>query len=286
MPGLDVRFWPEIGERTDIVYAAVGALPTGVLAGFPRLHLIASLFAGQDVLLADRQLPDVPIFRTDDPAGDASFVECVLTHVLRHHRRLPEYAAQQQERTWSRLTLKRAADRSVGLMGLGSIGGPAARKLVDYGFKVRGWTRRPHTMAGVENFVGPEGLPPFLSDTEILVNLLPFTPATENILRHESLTMLPPGAGLVNLARGQHLVELDLLRLLDTGHLSAATLDVFVTEPLPADSPFWTHPRVTITPHASRELDIDGIASRIAAAIRRFELGEPFGPLVNRDVGY
>lgn len=286
-PGVDVQCWPDVGDRSAIEFALIGALSHGELARLPRLALIASIFAGQDLLLADPELPPhVPIVRTDDRDGDPMIAEYVLLHVLRHHRNLPAYARAQAERRWGRLPQPYAAQRRVGVMGLGPIGLRAARSVRAMGFDVAGWTRRSREIAGIPTFHGAEQLAEFLRRTEILVNLLPLTRETEDLLNGERFGQLPKGAALVNAGRGQHVVDGDLLAALDSGHLEAATLDAFRKEPLPPEHPFWSHPRITITPHAARRLDISGIVHRAVEQWRRLQRGDALQNVVDRAAGY
>ena len=287
LPGVEIRLWPDVGDRRSIEYAVVGSLPPGELARLPRLRLIASLFAGQDLLLSDEMLPPaVPIVRTDNPDGDPMMSEFVVLHVLRHHRHMPAYAMAQSRREWRQIRQPRAGDRRVGIMGLGPIGLGAARALRGLGFAIAGWTRRAREEEGIETFHGRAQFPAFLARSEIIVNLLPLTPQTEDILDATAFAMLPRGASVINLGRGQHLVDEDLLGAIATGHIVAATLDVFRIEPLPAESHFWTNPAITVTPHVARRLDVEGIARRVAEQVRRLDEGRPLENLVDRVAGY
>lgn len=286
MPGLDVRLYPEFGDVRDIEAAAVARIPPGFLATLPKLKLIVSLFAGQETLLADQTLPNVPIVRAGNPAGDMMMNETALLHVLRHHRFLPDYALQQQRREWKRLPLMRTAERKVGVMGLGQIGLPVAQYLAQHGFEVAGWSRTEKRAPGLALFVGPEQFPAFLARSEILVDLLPVTAETIDLLDREIFRQLPKGAHFINLARGAHVVERDLIDALDQGQLAAATLDVFREEPLPKESPLWAHPQITVMPHVSRRHDPADIVPRIAENLRRLQRGEPLLQLVDRQAGY
>lgn len=286
MPDLDVRCWPDVGDPADIEAIAIIALPPGELAKFPNLRLILSLTAGTDALLSDPDLPDVPIVRAGDPAGDVMMNETALLHVLRHHRNMPEYLRQQASRTWKKLPLKRAQDRTVGVMGLGAIGLACADTIASIGFKVAGWVRSPRTIETIEAFAGRERLPAFLARSEILLNLLPLTPETRGIINAETLAHLPADASVINLGRGEHVVEADLMAALDSGHLAGATLDVFPKEPLPSDSPLWAHPKITVMPHVARRLDPSDLAPRIAAILRDFRAGKPLSQAVDRRRGY
>jgi glyoxylate/hydroxypyruvate reductase len=287
LPGRELRYFPDVGDPAAIDVAAVARVPRGFLASLPNLRLICSLFAGQEVLLADPTLPkDVPIVRTGNLDGDRMMDENALLHVLRHHRGLPDYALAQQRREWKRTRVLRPYERTVGVMGLGPIGLGVAKRLRDHGFKVAAWARSKRAVDGIEVFAGREELARFLGRSEIVVCLLPLTRETENILDRAAFAAMPKGGAIVNLARGQHVVEQDLMAALDAGHLAAATLDVFREEPLPSESPIWAHPRITVMPHVSRRHDPGDIVPRIAEHVERLERGEKPQQLVDRVLGY
>jgi glyoxylate/hydroxypyruvate reductase len=286
MPDLEIRCWPDVGDPADIEAVALVALPPGTLRTFPNLRLILSLTAGTDSLMRDRDLPDVPIVRAGDPAGDAMMNETALLHVLRHHRNMPDYLRAQARREWKRLPVRRASERKVGVMGLGTIGLACAETVASLGFQVAGWVRRQRDAGAIEIFAGSGQLPAFLARSEILLNLLPLTPETRGIINAETLKMLPAGAAVINLGRGEHVVEADLMAALDSGHLAAATLDVYPVEPLPSDSPLWGHPRITVMPHVARRLDPSDLAPRVCAILRDFRAGKSLGQLVDRQRGY
>jgi glyoxylate/hydroxypyruvate reductase A len=284
---LDIRMWPEIGDPAEIDYALVWRPEPGLLAALPNLKLILSLGAGVDHLLGDPRLPrHLPIVRLVDPHMTAAMSEYVVLQVLRLHRRDLDYRAQQQAKEWRELDQKNAADRRVGILGFGELGQDAARKLRALGFDVAGWSRSAKTVAGIETYAGAAGLPPLLARSEILVCLLPLTAETEGILDARTLAQLPRGAALVNAARGAHLVEADLLAALASGHLSGAVLDVFGEEPLPADHPFWHHPRIVVTPHVAAFTNPATAAPVILDNIRRFEEGRPLLNRVDPARGY
>jgi glyoxylate/hydroxypyruvate reductase A len=287
MPGLELRLWPDAGDRSEIDVVAIGRFPSGELGSFRNLRLIIALQAGTERLLADPSLPEgVPIVRAGDPQGDPMMSETALLHVLRHHRDLPALQLAQARAEWLNLPVLRPSERSVGVLGLGPIGLAAARMLADFGFKVAGWVRSPRTVEGIEVFHGRGQLAAFLARSEIVVNLLPLTEETKGILSREAFGQLPKGASVINLGRGGHVVDADLITALDEGHLAAATLDVFHVEPLPHTDPLWRHPRVTVTPHCARRMDARGIVPRICAAVRRLRNGEPLQQLVDRTRGY
>ena len=277
---LKVRVWPEIGNPADIDYALVWRPEPGFLASLPNLKLILSLGAGVDHLLVDPQLPrHLPIVRLVDPHMTAAMSEYIVLQVLRLHRRDLDYRAQQEARAWRELDQQNAAERRVGILGLGELGQDAAKKLKALGFDVAGWSRSERTIAGVRCHAGVPGLTPLLGGSEILVCLLPLTAETEGILNARNLALLPRGAALVNAARGAHLVEEDLLAALASGQISAAVLDVFREEPLPADHPFWHHPRIVMTPHVAAFTNPATAAPIILDNIRLYEEGRP---LLNR----
>jgi glyoxylate/hydroxypyruvate reductase A len=287
LPDLDIRIWPNVGRREDILYAAVARLPDGALADLPNLRVICSLLAGQDSLLGDPRLPDVPVVRTDTEAGSSSITETVVMHVLRHYRRLPEYALQQARGEWSRISLPERVDTVVGFLGLGLLGLAAAEAVRGFGFKVCGWARRPRAIEGVEVFHGAAGLPAMLSRTNILVNVLPLTPETEGVLDRAALGVMPRGSALINIARGAHLPADALYWALDEGILSSATLDVFEPEPPPPSERVWSDPRITLTPHVARShIDLDSPIARIVDTIRADREGKPLISIVDRSAGY
>jgi glyoxylate/hydroxypyruvate reductase len=291
-PERELRFWPDrIGDRAGISYACAWQAPPGLLGGFPNLAAIFSLGAGVDHLLSDPDLPGVPIVRIVDPDLTMRMSEYVALHVLMHHRRQRLYDDQQRARLWREHDQAAADAVAVGVMGLGVLGTDAAAVLRRLGFHVAGWSRRPKTLPGIACFHGEGGLDAFLAGTEILVCLLPATPATAGILRLELFRKLrrdgaAGGAYLINAGRGALQIEADILAALEEGLLAGVTLDVFETEPLPAASPLWTHPRVTITPHNAAFSDPAALAANVLRQIERFEAGEPLEHVIDRDAGY
>jgi glyoxylate/hydroxypyruvate reductase len=279
---IDFRVWPESGPVEEIDYALAWHHAPGSLMAYPRLKAIFSLGAGVEQLLADKQLPkDVPIIRMVDRALTAGMTEYVLLHVLRAHRRVPEFEALQRRAEWVELEAPPAWERRIGILGLGVLGADAAVKLSALGFRIAGWSRSPKQIEQVVSYTGEDGLATVLSQSEILVCLLPLTRATRGILNAKTLALLPRGASLINAARGGHVVERDLLAALDAGHIAQATLDVTEEEPLPPGHPFWRHPRVTLTPHVASLTWPPTAAEHIVANIRRHDAGEVIGPLVD-----
>ncbi len=291
-PKRDIRLWPDrIGNPADVAYAAAWLPPHGAFGQFKNLRAIFSLGAGVDALLGDRSLPQVPVVRVIDPNLTMRMTEYVTLHVLLHHRRQRLYDAQQRERRWHEHAQPPASEVTVGIMGMGVLGRDAAGVLARIGFKVAGWSRTPKSLPGVETFHGAAGLESFLARTEILVCLLPHTPATEGILDLALLRKLKRdgalgGAYLVNAGRGMLQVDADILAALDEGALAGATLDVFPTEPLPPASQLWTHREVTITPHNSAASVPEEVVAYIVNQIERFEAGKGLQNVIDRASGY
>jgi glyoxylate/hydroxypyruvate reductase A len=287
-----VLLLPDAGfDPAEIHYAAVWKPNPGELAAFPNLRVIFNLGAGVDALMADSTLPKVPLVRV--AVGDLTgrMTEYVVLHVLMHHRQERYLRASQREKRWAPKFQWPANAISVGIMGLGTLGSDAAEALRHLGFRVSGWSRSPKAIDGIECFHGEAQLEPFLARTDILVCLLPLTPDTRHILNRNLFTKLnrnsPMGAPvLVNAGRGGLQDEPDILQCLDDGTLGAASLDVYAIEPLPADSPFWTHPKVVLTPHNAADTDPDEISKYVARQIERFEAGGALENVVERARGY
>jgi glyoxylate/hydroxypyruvate reductase A len=286
-PEREICFWPEIGDVSAIDYALVWQPEPGLLARLPNLKLIASLAAGVDHILRDPTVPSgTPIMRLVDPYMTQAMSEYVTLQVLRLHRQDFDYRAQQAASEWREREQKNAAERPVGILGFGQLGQDAGRKLQALGFDVAGWSRSPKEVPGFATFAGAAGLDALLARSEILVSLLPSTAETEGILDASLFARLPRGAGLVNVGRGRHLVEADLLAALESGQISAASLDVFREEPLPPAHPFWRHPRVIVTPHVAAETHPSSAVEIIARAIGDLEAGRPLVNLVDPTRGY
>jgi glyoxylate/hydroxypyruvate reductase A len=286
LPDREVRVWPDIGDPDDIDYALIWRPPAGVLKRLPNLKVMLSLGAGVDGVLNDPELPDLPLVRMVEPGLTEGMTEFVVLQVLHWHRQMESYQAQQRDRVWRQLPQKLARERRVGFLGLGVLGADAARVLKELRFDVAGWSRSTRDLAGITCFHGASGLSAFLARTEILVCLLPLTDETTAILNWETLAALPKGACVVNVARGGHVDEAEMLAALDSGHIAGASLDVFTEEPLPPDHPFWTHEKVIVTPHVAAVTHARTSVVHIAEQIRRFEAGLPLENLVDRRRGY
>jgi glyoxylate/hydroxypyruvate reductase A len=286
IPGREVRVYPDIGNPDDIDYALIWRPPAGVLKQLPHLKVMLSLGAGVDGVLNDPELPDLPLVRMVEPGLTEGMTEFVVLQVLYWHRQMEAYRAQQHDSVWRQLPQKLARERRVGILGLGVLGEDAARVLTELRFDVAGWSRSARKLPGINCFHGAAGLSAFLAQTEILVCLLPLTEETTGILNWETLAALPKGACVVNVARGGHVNEADMLAALDSGHITGASLDVFVEEPLPPDHPFWSDERVIVTPHVAAVTHARTSVVHIAEQIRRFEAGLPLENLVDRKRGY
>ena len=284
---LEVRHWDTPGAPEEIDYALVWYPQPGALAALPRLKLIFSIGAGVDHLSGENILPpSIPVVRMVEDALTNGMTEYVLYHVLRFHRDMPHYEANQRNRLWHDLPQIPARERRIGILGLGILGGAAAAALVSLGFDVAGWSRSEKQMDGVVSWYGEEQLAPFLARSEILVCLLPLTAQTERIINAENLARLPAGACVINAARGGHCDEAALLAALNDGHIAGAALDVFRHEPLDENNPLWRHPNVYITPHiASITLPASG-AGHVIENINRFRAGQALTHLVDFSRGY
>jgi glyoxylate/hydroxypyruvate reductase len=275
-------------DSRDIDYVLTFRPPHGVLKSLPHLKLTFSLGAGVDGILADPDYPKhVPLVRFVDHTLSREMAQYCVLHVLMHYRMQRFFDHAQAERKWRQALLpNRAEDTRVGILGLGEIGTLAAERLRNLHFTVAGWSRTRRNVPGIESFAGDNELPAFLARTDILICLLPLTPDTREILNATLFAQLPLGAFVINVARGGHLVEADLIAAIDSGHLSGATLDVFNIEPLPEDSPLWSHPKITVTPHIAAISEPRVAAQYVADGIARFERGEPLSNIVDPARGY
>jgi len=278
-------------DPAEVQYAAVWKPVPGELAVFPNLKVIFNLGAGVDALMADKSLPNVPLVRVAVDDLTARMTEYVVLHVLMHHRQELYLRQSQREKRWAPKYQWAAGAISVGVMGLGTLGADAVEVLHRIGFRVAGWSRSEKRIDGIECFHGAHGLDTFLRRTDILVCLLPLTPETRHILNRDVFAKLnrssPMGAPvIINAGRGGLQNEADIIACLNDGTLGAASLDVFAEEPLPASSPFWTHPRVVLTPHNAADTDADSISRYVVQQIERFEAGSVLENVVDRTRGY
>jgi glyoxylate/hydroxypyruvate reductase len=283
-PQAAVSVWAPGAPPAD--HAIVWAPPQQFIDEQPGLKTLFNIGAGVDALLRLQMPPTLTVVRLDDAGMSVQMAEYVCHAVIRHFREFDGYDVDMQAGQWSFRKPRRRADFAVGVMGLGVLGERVAKALQVFEFPVNGYSRSPKQLPGIRCFSGVQALPAFLAATRVLVNLMPLTPETENILNQATLSQLQPGGYVVNVARGRHLVDDDLIALIDSGHLAGATLDVFRTEPLPADHAFWRHPRITVTPHTSaRTLREESIA-QIVGKIQALQRGEAVHGIVDLQRGY
>jgi glyoxylate/hydroxypyruvate reductase len=284
LPGAEVEDWRPGAPQAE--HAVVWAPPQQFLDEQPALKGIFNIGAGVDALMKLRLPPRAVVVRLDDAGMSVQMAEFVCHALIRHFRELDGYERDADAGKWGFRKPRARADFPVGVLGLGVLGQRVAQAVAGFEFPVRGWSRSEKDVPGVQCFAGAAQFAEFLAGTRVLVNLLPLTAETENILDRETLVQLRPGGYVINVARGAHLVDADLIALLDSGHLAGAALDVFRTEPLPAEHPFWRHPKITVTPHTSARTLRDESIAQIARKIRAFERGEAVAGVVDRQKGY
>ena len=291
LPDADLRLW-QPGDTAPADYAIVWKAPRELFANRPDLKAVFNLGAGVDAILdVERKEPgtlppNALLVRLEDSGMAQQMVEYAKYCVLRYLRRFDEYEAEQREKRWTKLPQHTRSTFTVGVLGLGVLGGEVAKGLLDLGVPVRGYSRSAKSIEGIDVYAGADRFDAFLDGVKVLINLLPHTPDTEGILNARTFGKLAHGAYVVNVARGPHLVDADLLAALDSGQIAAATLDVFHTEPLPQNNPLWTHPRVSVTPHISAETLREESIVQIAAKIKALARGEGISGIVDFARGY
>ena len=295
-PGIEVFFHDESFDPGKALFALAWNHPHGIFSRFPNLKCISSMGAGVDHLLSDPDIPPkVDIVRIVDPLLASDMYEFVLSLTMAWLRKLHHYAGNQRETVWEKKRYARISDITIGIMGTGSIGQFVATELGRIGFRVLGWGRTPLLQEPeissepgppFKRYWGSDQLPEFLQQTNLLVCLLPLTNETRGILHSELFSLLPDGAAVINLGRGGHVADQDLIGALDSGHLSAAFLDVFNEEPLPPEHPFWHHPKIHISPHIASLTDPLSVAPQIVENYLRMLNGETLLNMVNRSLGY
>lgn len=287
---LDLRVWPDAGDLSEIEYAVVAHPNEGVLAKLPNLKAIHSLWAGVEHITNDPTWPSqVPLIRMIDPGLTQGMVEYVFGHVMRYHLLTHQFQAAQKQTDWIQAEAPLAQDRTIGMLGLGVLGGTIAEKLADFGFNMMGWARSPKDLKGVTCLHGEEGLDQLLSESSILINLLPNTPATTKLLNADSLARMPQGACIINAGRGQLIDDNALLAALNSGQIGGASLDVFWEEPLPKDHPYWSHEKVLVTPHIASVTRINTGVATVVENLQHLMKGGPVNDingLMNPDAGY
>jgi glyoxylate/hydroxypyruvate reductase A len=286
LPDLEIRIWPAAGALAEIEYLAFMRPDFDALPAFPNLKAMFSRSAGVESFIRHPRLPKARLGKVEPPGGDPMMTEYVVMHVLRLHRDMPAYQRAQANREWRRVPIVRPEERRVGFLGYGLMAKAPALVLKSLGFAVSAWVRNPRDAAEVPLFHGPGQLEAFLARTDIAVCLLPLTRETEGIFCTRTFAMMPKGAMLVNVGRGRHVVNEDLIAALDSGQLSYAALDALSPEPLPPDSPLWLHPQVTVMPHVARRPTVAQLVTEIAANIRSLEAGGPLLQEVDLATGY
>ena len=287
MPDVETLGWQEGETLARCDYAVLWNPAPGLLPQLGQVKAVFLMGAGADAILKfGDALPSVPLVRLGDAGMAVQMAEYVAHATLRYYRRFDEYEEQARHGLWAPLPACAKEDFTIGVMGLGKLGLRVVETMRSFGFPVRGWSRTPKDVPGVDCFAGIESLDTFLSGTRVLVSLLPLTPETNNLLDRRRLSTLPKGAYFINVARGAQVAEPDLLALIRAGHIAGATLDVFRNEPLPAPHPFWEEPRITITPHISAVTLRSEAVRQIAEKIAAFEAGHPVDDIVDRNLGY
>jgi glyoxylate/hydroxypyruvate reductase A len=284
LPQAEIEVWTPGAPAAD--YAVVWAPPQAFIDEQPNIKAVFNLGAGVDALTQLKLPPQMKLVRLDDAGMSVQMAEYVVHALIRHFREFDHYERDVVQGKWSYRRPRLREEFPVGIMGLGVLGQRVAQAVAQFEFPVLGWSRSPKTVDGVRCFAGAAQLPEFLAETKVLVCLLPLTTETQGILNRTTLAQLQPGGYVINVARGAHLVEEDLIELLDSDHLAGAALDVFRQEPLPAGHPFWRHPKITVTPHTAARTLRDESVAQIAQKIMRLERGEPIAGVVDHIRGY
>lgn len=284
LPNTKIEQWPEVENLTEVEVVLAWNAPTSLWSQLPNLRLVQSYGAGVDSIDLQALPQHVPVARIVDPNLAKDMAEYVLTHVLAHKLRLKQYFSQQQQQIWK--PNRAHAFNRVGILGFGELGKAVAKQLLLNGFEIRAWANSEKQHDNVQCFVGPKGYLEVVNQSDYLVCLLPLTEHTEGVLNHATFSAMPNHAVLINVARGKHVNEYDLLRALDNGEIAGATLDVFATEPLPAEHPFWQHQKITITPHAAALTCLNTAVKQIAENVGKAMKGKEITHLVDKQRGY
>ena len=285
-PEIPFRLWPDVGDPAAVRYLAAWQPPDDPVRTLPNLEVIFSVGAGIDQFDLSRVPPHIAVVRMIEPGIVEGMVEYVTQAVLTIHRDLFDYALQQRQRVWREMPVRAASTRRVGVLGLGMLGTAVLERLRLFGFPCVGWSRSEHRIEGVECFAGVQALDAFLARCDVLVCLLPLTDATRGLLDKRLFGRLPKGASFINVGRGAQVNQHDLLEALDSGQLQNAILDVTDPEPLPDSHPFWTHPRVRVTPHIASATRPEGAVDVVLENIRRRSGGLAMVGEVDRKRGY
>jgi len=286
-PHLDIRIWPDVGNPADIEFLLVWKHPIGSLNQFSNVKAIQSLGAGVDHIFVDPDInTEVPIARIIDPYMASDIVQYVTAYALQHIKLIKRWSEKQQQKLWNKEPPFNLSEKMIGIMGMGFLGSKAAHVLTALGLKVSGWSQSEKNISDVKHYTGDAEFSDFLSQSDMLICMLPLTDKTENILNIKTLSQLPEDAYLINVGRGSHLVEEDLLTVLDSGHLSGACLDVFRQEPLPVEHPFWSHPKIQVTPHIASVTNAATAAPQVYENYSRMMSGQALLRQVDTKKGY
>ncbi len=286
-PGIEVISHEEIKDKKKVKFALAWDHPKGIFKEYPNLKCISSMGAGVDHIMSDPEIPEqIKIVRIIDPLLSQDLAEFALALVMSHMRGFGKYFNNQHRKTWKKSMYMRIPDAKIGVMGTGAIGNHVALFLQSLGFSIVGWGKTPGKQAEYKRFHGGDQLDEFLNNINILICLLPLTPETKGILNRNTMGKLINGAYLINLGRGLHVVDQDLIEMIDSGHLSGASLDVFENEPLPEDHPFWSHPAIQITPHVASLTAPNSVAPQIIENYHRAINGQQLLNIVDRNQGY
>ncbi|MDN3563922.1 2-hydroxyacid dehydrogenase [Paeniroseomonas aquatica] len=286
LPDLEIRIFPEVGDTSEITYLAFMPPDFEALPPLPNLKAMFSRSAGVESFIHHPKMPKAPLGKIEPAGGDPMMTEYVLMHVLRLHREMPLYQQAQARGEWLRRPIVRPDERRIGFLGFGLMAKAPALVLKSLGFPVSAWVRNPKPDAGIPVFHGSDQFERFMRRTDIVVCLLPLTRETEGILCARTFAMMPKGAMVINIGRGRHVVNADLIAALDSGQLSHAALDALHPEPLPPDNPLWLHPKVTVMPHVARRPTVRQLGTEIAANIRSIESGSGLLQKVDKTLGY
>ena len=284
LPGVDISVWKPGAEPAD--HAVVWCPPQQFIDEQQSLQTLFNIGAGVDSLLELRLPRDIKVIRLDDTGTAVQMAEYVCHTVIGYFREFTKHDLDKAQTKWSYRKTKKRSEFTVGVMGAGTMGMRVVNALQMFEYPINVYSRSAKEISGVNCFSGVEGLSEFLSKTRVLINLMPLTPETEDILNYDTLCQLQPDSYVINLARGRHLVDQDLISLLDSGHLAGATLDVFRTEPLPVDHEFWRHPKITITPHTAARTAREDIIRQIADKIQALQQGNSITGIVDPQRGY
>lgn len=286
IPDLSWSVWPDVPEPEKVDALVTWLAPDNYQQIFPNLSAIFSVGAGVDQFSPQTMPTHIKLVKMVDPGINAMMISYVLSSVLMLHRDQLAYLQAKSQSTWAPLPVKLPSECRVGIMGLGNLGQSVAKTLMQLGFKLSGWNKSSRTIDGVQCYFAQSQLAEFMSQLDIVICLLPLTPETKGILNAHNLAHLPKGASVINVGRGQHLVEQDLINLLDTGHIKQAILDVFEQEPLPAEHPFWQHPAIHITPHIAAVTRNDTAGQQLADNFKRWLSDEPLVGEIDKQKGY